>query len=187
MNKTFVVLFTALVSLICPAFSQIEAGQSVKIKIMGVPAEEKAKIDEVYPVSKNGMVDMPFIGEIRAAGLDSDQLANAIEKAYREGEIYPDPTIAVIANGIEDEIIEQVVHIGGKVASPGPRAYAKGLTVSQAIMAAGGPNEFGAMNRVSLLRDKKEQIIDLEQEAGKGVIAMPGDTITVPHKKWNGR
>jgi protein involved in polysaccharide export with SLBB domain len=188
MNVKYLIVFlSALAYLVCPAFSQIEAGQSVKIKIMGVPAEEKAKIDEVYPVSKKGMVSMPFIGEIRAAGLDSDQLAKAIEKAYREGEIYPDPTIAVIANDNQERPIHQVVHIGGSVKAPGPRPFAKDLTVFQAVMAAGGPNDFGAMNRVILFREGKQQVIDLEGAAGKGVIAMPNDTIDVPPKKWNGR
>jgi polysaccharide export outer membrane protein len=186
-NKMFAVLLIALASLISPAFAQIEAGQSVKIKIMGVPAEEKAKIDETYPVSKNGMVNMPFIGEIRAAGLESDELAMAIEKAYREGEIYPDPTIAVVANEIEGDPLAQAVHIGGSVRAPGPRPYAKGLTVFQAVQAAGGPNEFGAMNRVVLLRGGKEMIIDLEDLAGKKMITVPNDTIEVPKKNWRGR
>lgn len=186
-NESFVALLIALVCLISPAFSQIEAGQSVKIKIMGVPADEKAKIDETYPVSKNGMVNMPFIGEIRAAGLASEELAKAIERAYRDGEIYPDPTIAVIANGIEDVIVDQAVHIGGSVRAPGPRPFAKGLTVFQAVQAAGGPNDFGAMNRVILLREGKQQVIDLEGLAGKGVITMPNDTIDVPKQNWLGR
>ncbi len=186
-NKPFVALLLALVCLISPAYSQIEAGQSVKIKIMGVPAEEKAKIDEIYPISKNGMVNMPFIGEIRAAGLDSDELAKAIENAYREAEIFPDPTIAVIANEIQDDIVAQAVHIGGSVKAPGPRPFAKGLTVFQAVMAAGGPSDFGAMNRVILLREGKQQVIDLEGVAGKGVITMPHDTIDVPKQNWLGR
>jgi hypothetical protein len=45
--KTTIVaaLILTLISLISPAYSQIEAGQSVKIKIIGVPAEEKERID----------------------------------------------------------------------------------------------------------------------------------------------
>jgi polysaccharide export outer membrane protein len=186
-RKTIALLCSVLALLSCPSSAQIEAGQSVRIRIMGVPAEEKAKIDEIYPVSKNGMVNLPFIGEIRAAGLESDQLAKAIENAYREGEIYPNPTIAVIANEIDGEPLAQVVHVGGKVVAPGPRPFGKGLTVFQAVMAAGGPNEFGALNRVILWSEGKQQVIDLEGAAGKGVVTMPGDTIDVPPKKWNGR
>jgi hypothetical protein len=53
-------------------------------------------------------------------------------------------------------------------------------------MAAGGPTEFGAMNRVVVLRKGEQQIVDLKAAAGKGVIAMPDDTIEVPAMKWNG-
>lgn len=170
----------ALACFVSPAFSQIEAGHSVLIKIMGVPAEEKAKIDETYPVSKGGMVNLPFIGEIRAAGLESDQLAKSIQNAYREGGIYNDATIQVIANENERGVVAQVVHLGGHVRAPGPRAFTKGLTVFQAVQAAGGPTEFGAMKRVILWREGKQQKIDLTKPEGMGIITVPNDTIQVP-------
>lgn len=181
-KRTFAPLF-AFIFLVTPVFSQIEAGQSIKIKIMGVPAEEKAKIDETYPVSKKGLVSMPFIGEVRAAGLESDELAKAIQKAYREGGIYNDATIQVISNEIEDGPLAQVVHLGGQVRAPGPKPFAKGLTVFQAVQAAGGSTEFGAMNRVILWREGKQQEINLKTPEGKGVVTKPLDTIEVPQKR----
>lgn len=181
MKSSFVIILS-LFCLLSPAFSQIEAGNSVIIKIMGVPADEKSKIDETYPVSKAGMVNLPFIGEIRAAGLESDQLAKSIQNAYREGGIYNHATIQVISNAIEDQPLQQVVHIGGYVRGPGPRAFSKGLTVFQAVQAAGGATEFGAMNRVILYREGKQQVIDLKTAAGKSVVTKPHDTIEVPEK-----
>lgn len=183
-------IFAAMLALVCltvPAFSQIQAGQSVFIKIMGVPAEEKAKIDETYPVSKKGLVNMPFIGEIRAVGLESDELAKSIQNAYREGGIYDNATIQVISNAIEVQPLEQKVHIAGQVRASGPRPFAKGLTVYQAVQAAGGATEFGAMNRVVLWRKEKQQVINFEEAASRGIIAEPGDTIEVREKNWRGR
>jgi protein involved in polysaccharide export with SLBB domain len=180
--KNISALLLAICCLISPVFSEIEAGQSVKIKIMGVPAEEKAKIDEVYPVSKKGMVNLPFIGEIRAAGMESDELAKSIQNTYRVEGIYNHATIQVIANEIEDAPLLQVVHIGGQVREPGPRPFAKGLTVFQAVQAAGGATEFGSMKRVTLFREGKQQKINLETIEGKGVITQPLDTIEVPQK-----
>ncbi len=92
-SKTLSLAILASIFLSSPLFSQIEAGHSVIIKIMGVPVEEKAKIDETYPVSKHGKVNLPLVGEIQAAGLDSDQLAKSIQKAFRDGEIFNDATI----------------------------------------------------------------------------------------------
>lgn len=182
--KSKILSFAALVSilLISPLFSQIEAGHSVIIKIMGVPVEEKAKIDETYPVSKHGKVNLPLVGEIQAAGLDSDQLAKSIQKAFRDGEIFSDATIQVISNQIEDGVVVQKVHIAGKVNNPGACDFAKDLTIFQAVQARGGATEFGAMNRVMLLRDGKQQEINLKAVEGKNIIAMPNDTIEVPAK-----
>lgn len=181
--KKLFTLSLAFICLISPAFSQIEAGQSIQIKIMGVPAEEKAKIDEIYPVSNKGLVNMPFIGEIRAAGLESDELAKSIQNAYREGGIYNDAAIQVFSNDKQIAPIQQQVHIGGFVRATGPRDFVKGLTVFQAVQAAGGPNEFGSMKRVILIRVGKQQIINLETLEGKGVVTQPHDTIEVPRKR----
>lgn len=187
--KTKTLSFAALacIFLISPLFSQIQAEQSVIIKIMGVAPEEKVKIDETYTVSKHGKLSLPYIiGEIQAAGLDSDQLAKSIQKAYRDGDIFKDAVIQVISNQNEKDAVAQKVHIGGKVKKPGPADFTNGLTVYQAVQAAGGPDEFGAMNRVILWREGKQEKIDLKTAEGKAVVAKPNDTIEVPAKSITG-
>jgi len=184
------IIFASLLSLVCmftSAMSQIEAGQSVIVKIMGVPAEEKAKIDEVYPISKAGFINLPFVNELPAAGLEAGQLAKSIQKAYKDGGIFNNAVIQVIANheGIAPQ--EQQVHLGGHVRAPGPRPFRDGLTVFQAVQAGGGATEFGAMNRVVLFREGKQEVIDLEKAAGKAVVTEADDTIEVPEKNWRGR
>lgn len=181
-KKSFITFFLALACMISSGFSQIQTEQSIVVKIMGVPAEEKAKIDETYPVSKQGNVNMPFIGEIRAAGLDAAVLAKNIEARYISEGYYANPTIQVYANGIDVKPADQLVHIGGQVKATGPKPFTKGLTVYQAIQAAGGATEFGALNRVQLYRDGKQQTLDLKSASGKAVPAQPGDTIEVPQK-----
>lgn len=183
--KSKTLSFAALVSifLISPLFSQIKAGQSVIIKIMGVAPEEKVKIDETYTVSKHGKLSVPYIvGEIQAAGLDSDQLAKSIQKAYRDGDIFKEAVIQVISNQNEIQPVAEVVHVGGKVQKTGQTPFTKGLTVYQAVQAAGGPTDFGAMSRVILWRDGKQQEINLTTAEGKAVVTKPNDTIEVPAK-----
>ncbi len=177
----------ALAAMFSPLMAEIEAGQSIIIKIMGVPPEEKAKIDETYPVASNGMVNMPFVGEIRAAGLESHVLAKSIQNAYRDGGIFNNAVIQVLANKNDIAPAEQQVHLGGHVNAPGAKPFSKGLTVYQAVQAAGGADTFGAMNRVVLIRMGKQQIIDLEKAEGKIVVADVHDTIVVPEKNLIGR
>ncbi len=186
-RKAFFAALSAFICLMSSAYAQIEAGQSIEIKIMGVPAVAKPEVEGTYPVSEKGMVNMPFIGEIRAAGLESDQLAKNIQSAYRDEGIFNNPAIQVIWNQNGKGVLEQQVHIGGQVRATGPKPYRKGLTVFQAVQAAGGANEFGAMNRVILWREGKQRKIDLTTPEGKGVITEPNDTIEVPQKNPFGR
>lgn len=185
--KKPVAFVIALASMLSPVMAQIQPGQSVIIKIMGVSAEEKEKINETYPVAKTGTVNLPMVGEIRAAGLESHELAKSIEKAYRDGGIYNSPAIQVIANNNQGAVADQEVHLGGRVRAPGARPFKDGLTVFQAVQAAGGADEFGALNRVIVWRIGKSLTVDLETAEGKAMVTRPDDTIEVPEKNWRGR
>lgn len=170
-----------------PAVAQIETGTSVQIMIMGVPGEEKSKIDAVYPVGQNGTVNMPFIGSVRAAGLQPENLAASIENAYRSAQIYRNPTIQVIDTRGGMTAREQMVHVGGQVRRPGPVAYQKNLTIYQAVQGAGGATEFGSLKRVKLFRSGKTTIYDLTNPQFMRVPMQRDDTIEVPQKNWLGQ
>lgn len=179
-------IFIALTCLITPVLAQIESGTSVQITIMGVPGEEKTKIDAVYPVGQNGTVNMPFIGSIRAAGLQPENLAASIENAYRSAQIYSSPTIQVIDTRGGMTAREQMVHVGGQVRRPGPVAYQKNLTIYQAVQGAGGATEFGSLKRVKLFRSGKTTTYDLTNPQFMRVEMQRDDTIEVPQKNWLG-
>ncbi|MGJ8634774.1 MAG: polysaccharide biosynthesis/export family protein [Luteolibacter sp.] len=183
-TKTAFIIFA---SLLTPALAQIESGTSVQITIMGVPAEEKGKIDAVYPVGQNGTVNMPFIGQIRAAGLRPESLASSIQNAYRSAQIYTSPTIQVIdtQGGMTAKAL--MVHAGGQVRRPGPISFQKNLTIYQAVQAAGGATEFGSLKRVKLYRDGKTTTYDLTNSQFMRIPLKPNDTIEVPQKNWLGR
>lgn len=173
-----------LIFLICfssPLFSQIEAGKAIQITISGVPAEERGRIDGVYPVSDAGSINMPFIGTVHAAGLRNEDLAASLQARFKSLGIYTNPTIQVISNS-GDRINEQTVYLGGQVRAPGPKPFTKGLTLYQAIQAAGGSTEFGSMKRVKLFRGGRQTMYDLTQSQFMNVLVQPNDTIEVPQK-----
>ncbi len=170
-----------------PVMSQIEAGTSVQITIMGVPSEEKGKIDALYPVSSSGTVNLPFIGTLRAAGLRPESLAASIQNAYRKAEIYNNPTIQVVSTTEGAGVKEQLVHIGGQVRNPGPVKFNNNLTLYQAIQSAGGATEFGSLRRVILYRDGKPKTYNVTEAQYMKVRLRPDDTIEVPQKDWLGR
>jgi len=173
--------------LLSSAFCQIEAGNSVQISILGVPGEEKSKIDAIYPVSESGTVNLPFIGNVRAAGLRPEVLAASIQNAYKSAQIYNDPTIHVISTTEGTGVRAQVIHAGGQVRKTGPIPFQKNLTLYQAVQAAGGATEFGSLKRVKLYREGKMQIVDLTNPQFMRIPMQPDDTIEVPQKNWIGQ
>jgi protein involved in polysaccharide export with SLBB domain len=184
--KSIVSGLFALLCMSASALAQIQAGRAIQITISGVPAEEKARFDSVYPVSESGTINMPYIGTVRAAGMKASQLATSLQSRYKSAEIYSHPTIQVIDSSAAT-IVEQVVHVGGQVRRTGPVKYDQKLTLYQAIQAAGGATEFGSMKRVKLFRNGRQKQYDLTKSQFMHIPLVPNDTIEVPQKNaWGG-
>ena len=185
------VLYFCAVAIVSPAIlysqSEIKPGKAVNITIKGVPAEEQAKIDGQYSVTDGGVINMPYIGPIRAAGLRPGDLAANIQSSYRAQGIYRTPTIQVFSNAVGTSVDEQEVTIGGEVRKTGPVKFTLGLTLYQAIQAAGGANDFGTLKRVILFRDGSQKRYDVTQPQFMTIPLEPSDTIQVPLKNLFGQ
>lgn len=183
MNLKPIIVWCALLLSVWSATAQttIQSGRAVEIRILGVPSEEKSKIDGQYPVSDSGTINMPFVGTVQAAGMKPEALARAIEERFRAQEIYRNPTIHVISSDTS-AIVNEMVHVGGQVRKTGPVKYNRGLTLYQAIQSAGGPTEFGNMRRVKLYRSGREKQYDLTDAQFMHLPLEPNDTIEVPQK-----
>lgn len=187
--KPLLLLLCALFMPMLTAFGQndtIRAGQAIELRINGVPTEEKSKFDGPYPVSQAGTINLPHLGLIRAAGLRSEQLAVSIQNAYRSQLIYTNPTVQVLVSS-EHSLTMQELTVGGQVTRPGPVKYQPGMTLYQAVAAAGGATPFGSMKRVKLYRGPKMTQYDLTKGQFMNVPVQPTDTIEVPQKTpWGG-
>lgn len=188
--------FIALVSAAAALWSGSLAAQSIspkeilQITIKGVPTNEQTRVSGDYVVSPSGYVSLPLLkAEIKASGITSSALARKIENAYRSAEIYQSPRITVISrkDSAAAEIDRQIVSIGGFVKNPGPKPYMRGMTLFQAVSAAGGETPFGSIRRVELHRNGKKYIYDLRKADHMRVKVYPNDTINVPQKTAFGR
>ncbi len=184
--KRIVAALLALLSMSVAVMAEIQAGRAIQITIGGVPPEEKSKFDQMYPVSESGTINMPFIGEVRAAGLRAEDLASALEDRYKSAKIYTQPTIQVFDSSVQS-IDQQTVVVGGQVSRPGPVPFNQKLTLWQAIQSAGGPTPYGSMKRVKLLRGKSMKQYDVTRPQFMQIPLSPGDIIDVPQKTpWGG-
>jgi polysaccharide export outer membrane protein len=190
MNILKKVIFGTVATLLlaAPGFGDtlVKSGKVVTLFISGVPAQEKTLVDGTYPVSDSGMVSLPHIGLVRAAGLKADDLARTIERTYQSRKIYTNPTVQILTSS-QDTLDKQVVHVAGKVMNPGPVEFTQGLTLYQAVAHAKGATDFGSMYRVMLFRGKKMTEYDLTKGQSRSIELMPGDTVEVPQKNIWGR
>lgn len=177
LSIVFYLVFSSL-----SAFCQIEAGKSINITIAGVPDQDRVTITNTYPVSESGMVNMPFIGQVRAAGLRNEELQASLQNRYRSAGIYTNPTIQVIATSIGATVNQETVIVGGQVRRPGPVPYAKELTLWGAVQAAGGATEFGSMRRVKLTRNGSQKTYDATKSQYMQIPLQRNDTIDIPQK-----
>jgi len=155
-------------------------GDGVKVTLRGVPPEEQQKVNGEYRVGESGAVHLPMIKRpLAVEGLNAEQFAREVEKAYRDAGIYANPAIEaeiLSGKGIADGA--PVVSVGGRVNHAGAVPFRKGLTLMQAIQAAGDRDTFGG-RKVQVFRKGKVIPLDYRSQADKNFPLEPNDSISV--------
>lgn len=157
-------------------------GDTIELRIGGVPAEETQLVTGSYTVDGEGFINLPHVGKVRAAGLDQAALQRAVEAAYRSGQIYTNPTITVTV-----PTTLRFVNVSGDVRQPRRVEYTSDLTVLGAISAAGGFTDYADQRKVRLMRGGRVQIVDIKavrSNPSLDIILLPGDQIEVPQSFW---
>lgn len=125
-----------------------------------------------YGVTGAGDVSFPLIGNIPVAGRSVEDLQAELITRLGSGYL-ADPRVSA-------EIIDyRPYYILGEVTRPGQYDFAVGLTIEQAVAAAGGFTYRANSKRVFLKRatETQESIVDLRETPSFAV--RPGDTIRV--------
>lgn len=137
------------------------------------------------PVRPDGRISTPLIANIVAAGKTPVELAQDMDKALSAYIRSPRVTVIVSrAVGVFSQV--QVI---GQVAHPESMPYHEGMTVLDAILAAGGLTPYAAGNRAKLERKVDGRLqtmhIKLSNLLNKGDLKQnlplqPGDVLVVP-------
>ena len=189
LTLTASVLLAVLGSSVAMADEQpLRAGDRITISISGVPYEDSQMIADgsPYTLGDDGKISMAYIGTQKAAGLRPSVLARALERAYVVGEIYTRPSVQVT---IDAQGTVRHVYVSGEVKNPQGVEYRNGMTVFNAITAAGGPTDFADLKDVVLIRtlaDGRQTRIEcnlkyLSKGTGTDPVVLPNDRIIVPN------
>ena len=144
------------------------------------------------PVRPDGRITVPLIGDVVAGGKTPDQVSAEIKDRLQS--YVRDPQVAVILIALRSNEYLSRVRVTGAVRTPISIPYRQGMTVLDAVLAAGGITEFAAPDRTELYRkgdggSSTSYAVHLDNILQKGDLAnnypvQPGDVITVPQRAF---
>jgi len=164
----------------------IDVGDNVTINVWKNP---ELSISE--PVRPDGKISIPLVGDVLAAGREPEELAADIEKVLSN--YVKNPNVTVILTGLQGHEFLSSIRITGAVATNTAIAFHQGMTVIDAVLAAGSVDIYADSNHTKLYRRTNGETatydIRLEDILKNGdmttnVLLMPGDVITVPERTF---
>ncbi|MEM7363507.1 MAG: XrtA/PEP-CTERM system exopolysaccharide export protein [Pseudomonadota bacterium] len=142
-------------------------------------------------VLPDGKISVPLVGDLRAAGVNTEALAQNIADALEEFIKNPEVTVSVAT--ADSAAYLQRVRITGAVQSPRSIPFRRGMTVLDMVLDAGGPTTFAATNRTVLYRRQEGSLVAYPIRLGdilkKGKVETnyalaPSDLISVPERSF---
>jgi polysaccharide biosynthesis/export protein len=139
-------------------------------------------VSRKVPVRPDGMISLPLVNDVQAAGLTALELRGRLSNAFRS--FMPNPEVFVIVQ----EINSPKVLVVGEVVHPGQYVIRGPTTVLDLVAQAGGLTEFAAGSKATLMRTvggKTERygVITQAEEAEGARLAVQvqsGDIVVVP-------
>jgi polysaccharide export outer membrane protein len=141
------------------------------------------------PVRPDGMISVPLVGDVQAGGRVPADVAKDIQTKLAAYVV--DPQVAVILTELRSHEYLSRVRVTGAVRQPISIPYRQGMTVLDAVLAAGGVTEFAAPDRSNLYRQNGDRTgtyqVRLDSVLNRGDLSTnfkvaPGDVITVPER-----
>lgn len=150
-------------------------GDEILIRAWG-----QVDIDYRATVDRNGLINIPRVGNVNVAGIRyqdlSGYLRNAIGRIFRNFQL----------NVTLGQLRSIQVFVVGQAKRPGNYTVSSLSTLVNALFASGGPSPRGSMRRVQLKRGDKTitefDLYDLllKGDKSKDVQLLPGDVIYIP-------
>ena len=139
---------------------------------------------KTVPVRPDGMISLPLIGEIKAAGYTPVQLQDVLAESMKK--MISDPQVTVVV----EKIGSLNFNIVGEVNHPGYFPLTRRMTVLDAIAMAGGFKDFAKSKKVYVLRTAANgtqerlpfnyKAVIKGQNQQQNIELLPRDTIVVP-------
>jgi polysaccharide export outer membrane protein len=147
---------------------RLAAGDRVKIVVFG-----HADLSGDYEVNSDGLLSLPLIKSVQAAGLTVLEIEQIITSRLKPAYL-KNPLVGVAV------LEHRPFYILGEVKNPGSYPYTSNMTVVAAVALAGGYTYRARKSRISIIRadDPEKQRVRVDQNT----FVRPGDIIEVPER-----
>lgn len=165
---------------------EIGVGDQISVQVWKSP-----ELSVEVPVRPDGKISVPLIGDVIAAGENTEDLSATLAEGFSKYVRNPQVTVMVL-NPSSGEYLRRVRVTGG-VKAPLSLPHQQGMTVLDLVLQAGGLTEYAVGNKAKLYRkygDKAEVFpIYLEDILQRGelktnYILAPSDIVTVPERAF---
>lgn len=159
--------------------------------IVQVTVWRNPELGVTAPVRPDGMISVPLVGDVAAGGHTPEEVSKEIQTKLSA--FVRDPQVAVILTDLRSHEYLSRVRVTGAVRQPVSIPYRPGMTVLDAVLAAGGITEFAAADRTDLHRkgsgESSAYAVRLDRILSRGDLSTnypvsPGDVITVPERAF---
>jgi len=166
MIKFFVIIVCIYLSLSSKAFAKdsyiLKAGDTINIHLYG-----EDNLDLTTKIDQSGIVNFPFIGEIKTINKSTKEVSKLISSKLKDG-YFTNPEVHV-------SIVEyRPFYINGQVKKPGSFPYQPNITVSMGIALSGGLTDRASKSKWYIKKPTNEKI----KVTGSTPIA-PGDILII--------
>jgi polysaccharide biosynthesis/export protein len=134
------------------------------------------------PVRPDGMISVPLLNDVQAAGLTPMQLAGSVKEKLTR--YLADPRVTVVVT----EMNSQRVYVMGEVQHSGPTPLLPNMTVIQ-LLATAGFTQFANTKGIYVLRSEQGKQVKIPvnykalvkgESSDQNIMLKPGDTVVVP-------
>ncbi|MBX3259983.1 MAG: polysaccharide export protein [Labilithrix sp.] len=160
---------------------QVGPGDVLEVFVVG-----EEKLPHEYEVSPDGTLAFPYIDPIKVAGLEPRQIATTLRDSLVEAKFLVSPQVQVKVKTYNSKKIQVI----GQVAKQGPLPYQDGMTLVQAISAAGWFTPLADTNHVQVIRQLPNggavnaivSVDAITDNARPDIKLQQGDTIKVDQR-----
>jgi len=151
--------------------------------VLAISVWKNDAMSRVLPVRPDGMISLPLVDDVMAAGLTPMELRNVL--AQKLAEFVPSPAVTVVVNDVRSFKVSVI----GEVIRPARYELRSRTSVLDVLALAGGFNQFAARTRIVVLRqdgDKKVRIpfnynrVTSGSADEENLYLRPGDIVLVP-------